>query len=142
MSTNLRTVDARDTIEHAYTIMHDTGVHHLVVLSDGRLVGLVSADRLEHGEADGILRVEDVMRRHVRCVPPDTPLARAAALLRDERVGALPIVSDDRVVGIVTVWDLLDVIARGTEPATRATHRRLTGRKGAAGAVVTADRAR
>jgi CBS domain-containing protein len=141
MSTNLRTVDARDTIEHASAMMHDAGVHHLVVLSGGRLVGLVSADRLEQGETEGILRVEEVMRRHVRSVPPDTPLTRAAGLLRNERVGALPIVSEDRVVGIVTVSDLLDVIAHGSELATGASHRRLSGRKRTAGAVVAADRA-
>ena len=103
-----------------------------MVLSGGRLIGLVSADRLEHGEAEGILRVEDVMHRHVRCVPPDTTLARAAALLRDERAGALPIVSDDRLVGIVTVSDLLNVIASSDELASDATRPPATGRKSGA----------
>jgi len=113
MSTNVRRIDARETIEYARKLMNDAGVRHLIVLHGLRMTGLVSADQLERGEAEGILRVEDVMRRHVRCAAPDTTVPRAAALLRADSGGALPIGHDDHVVGIVTASDLLDVMARG-----------------------------
>jgi len=142
MSTNVRTVDARDTIEHASAVMHDAGVHHLVVLSGGQMIGLVSADRLERGQAEGILRVEDVMRRHVQCAPTDATLAQAAALLRDEPAAALPIVSYGRVVGIVTVSDLLNVIASSGQLASDATRPPATGRKSGARPVLAGDRSR
>ena len=102
----------RRTDPRARAMMADARVHHLVVLHDGHVVGLVSADQLELGQAEGVRRVEDVMCRHLRCAMPDTTLPEAVTLLRGQRSGALPIVSRDRVVGIVTASDLLDVIAR------------------------------
>jgi CBS domain-containing protein len=100
MSTDVRTVEGGELIPRARAMMADARVHHLVVLHDGHVVGLVSADQLELGQAEGVRRVEDVMCRHLRCAMP-----------------ALPIVSRDRVVGIVTASDLLDVIARSGDSA-------------------------
>ena len=51
------------------------------------------------------------MTRKVLTVDPDTPLDDAARLLRRERIGALPVVSAGRVVGIVTRSDLLEALA-------------------------------
>jgi len=113
MSTRVRTVDARETVAQALATMKAAGVHHLVVLDGGRMTGLVSADRLERGAAEGILRVENVMCRRVRQAAPDTTLPEAAALLRGDSAGALPITIDGRIVGIVTASDLLEWIARG-----------------------------
>ena len=113
MSTDLRTIEGAELIARARAMMEDARIHHLVVLHDGRVVGLVSADQLELGEAEGVRRVEDVMFRHLRCAMPDTTLPEAVTLLRGQRSGTLPIVNRDRVVGIVTASDLLDVIARG-----------------------------
>src|SRR5690348_6669775 len=96
MSTDVRTIEAGELIERARAMMDDARVHHLVVVRGGRVVGLVSADRLELGEAEGVLRVEDVMWRHLRCATPETTLADAATLLRGQRSGALPIVNGDR----------------------------------------------
>ena len=142
MSTSVRTVDARETIARALATMKDAGVHHLVVLDGGRMTGLVSADRLERGDAEGILRVENVMCRRVRQAALDTTLPEAAALLRGDSAGALPIVKDGRIVGIVTASDLLEWIARGgrvapTEGSGLPNRRRASGR-----AVVSGVRAR
>ena len=49
--------------------------------------------------------------RELLTVEPDTPLEDAARLLRRERIGALPVVSAGRVVGIVTRSDLLEALA-------------------------------
>jgi len=120
LSTDVRTIEGGELIARARTMMDDARVHHLVVLHGGRVVGLVSAEQLELGEAEGVLRVEDVMWRHLRCATPGTTLAEAATLLRGQRSRALPIVNDDRVVGIVTASDLLDVIARSGGSANAA----------------------
>lgn len=117
MSTDVRTVEGGELIPRARAMMADARVHHLVVLHDGHVVGLVSADQLELGQAEGVRRVEDVMCRHLRCAMPDTTLPEAVTLLRGQRSRALPIVNRDRVVGIVTASDLLDVIARGGDSA-------------------------
>jgi CBS-domain-containing membrane protein len=142
MSTNVRRVDARETIEYARKLMNDAGVRHLVVFDGLRMTGLVSADQLDRGAAEGILRVEDVMRRHVRCAAPETTVPRAAALLRADFGGALPIGHDDHVVGIVTASDLLDVIARGGRLVPADTRKRSKHRKSPTPATVIGARIR
>jgi len=133
MSTSVRTVDARETIAQALAMMKDGGVHHLVVLDRGRMTGLVSAERLQRGEAEGILRVENVMCRRVRLAAPETTLPEAAALLRGDSAGALPVMNGARVAGIVTASDLLEWIARGagdvpSGPSGPPNPRQATGR--------------
>jgi CBS domain-containing protein len=64
------------------------------------------------GAEPSAIPVEDVMTLDVLTVEPDTPLDDAARLLRRERIGALPVVSAGRVVGIVTRSDLLEALAQ------------------------------
>jgi acetoin utilization protein AcuB len=52
------------------------------------------------------------MTHDVLTVEPDTPLDDAARLLRRERIGALPVVSGGRIVGIVTRSDLLEALVQ------------------------------
>ena len=136
MSTDVRTIEGGETIARARAMLDDARVHHLVVVRGERVVGLVSAEQLELGEAEGVLRVEDVMCRHPRCVTPDTTLAEAATLLREQRSGALPIVNDGGVVGIVTASDLLDVIASGGRLANGSKRAKARSARQHAGPVV------
>ncbi len=62
-------------------------------------------------------RVENVMTANPRSVEPETDVAEAARILRDENVGSLPVVRDGRVTGIVTDRDLaIRVLAEGRDP--------------------------
>src|SRR4051812_20441531 len=110
MTRNVRTIDQQEPIERARTAMQLRRIHHLVVVGGGRIVGLVSSDMLERGEAEGIARVEDVMLRHVPVAAPDLTIKQAANLLRGRTVGALPVLDREQLVGIVTVSDLLNLL--------------------------------
>jgi acetoin utilization protein AcuB len=48
------------------------------------------------------------MTRNPLTISPDSPAAQAAQMMRDHKFGSLPVVEQDRVVGIVTVSDILD----------------------------------
>lgn len=62
-------------------------------------------------------RVENVMTANPRSVDPETDVAEAARILRDENVGSLPVVRDGRVTGIVTDRDLaIRVLAERRDP--------------------------
>ncbi len=115
MSTKVLTIDLHEPIERARAEMDSRRVHHLVVVDGGRVVGVVTSELLAWGEAEGIARVEDVMFRHVVTGTPDLTIREAANLLRGRTIGALPIFQSGRLVGIVTISDLLEVLGRGAE---------------------------
>jgi CBS domain-containing protein len=62
-------------------------------------------------------KVHEVMTDRPRCVSPETPVSEAAQLMESEDVGALPILEDDRLVGMVTDRDIvIRAIAAGKDP--------------------------
>jgi CBS domain-containing protein len=54
--------------------------------------------------------VGDFMSRKLLIVRPDTSVGAAAALMREHAIGSLPVLRGTRLVGIVTVSDMLDVV--------------------------------
>src|ERR1700751_4073396 len=62
-------------------------------------------------------KVADVMTQRPRAVTPQTPLNEVAAVMETEDVGAVPIIDDDRLVGIVTDRDIVvRAFAKGKDP--------------------------
>lgn len=114
------TVPRHAPIMTAYALMADHGIRHLPVVEGDRLVGVVS-DRDLHRKASlrdacaadelrPLLSVpvgEIMTREGLLTVRPDTTMAEAASKLIAARVGSLPVVDGDRLVGILTTYDLL-----------------------------------
>jgi acetoin utilization protein AcuB len=65
------------------------------------------------------------MSPQVETVSPDTPLIQAAMLMRDNKVGGLPVVARDRLTGIITETDMLNALIQVliAEPASPPTER-------------------
>ena len=63
------------------------------------------------------------MTPDVLVATPQTPLKRAAALMRGNNIGCLPIVDGKHLVGIITTSDLLDLIATGSVVRRKPTPR-------------------
>ncbi|NOX53581.1 MAG: CBS domain-containing protein, partial [Planctomycetes bacterium] len=117
------TVGMDDSLNTARTLLARHNIHHLVVRSEGKVVGVVS-DRdvwthlspfvgREWSERQQDLetlerRVHQIMSRDPVLVSPETDAADAAALLVREGVSCLPVTDDGgKLVGIVTTKDLL-----------------------------------
>jgi len=119
-------VKPRDSIAHAREILEQHRINQLPVVVNGAVVGIVTDRDLRDAfpsvfdspgftgpshkparEPEKIL-VEEVMSAKAFTVGPDEPLAEAARLMRQERIGALPIVERDKLVGIITRADILD----------------------------------
>lgn len=144
MSPDVRTASPGQSAEAAYETMRARRIHHLAVVQDGDLVGVVT-DRDLAGARGAALRrgrvVGDLMTAGAVTVAPDVPVRRAANLMRGRSIGCLVVRDGHRVVGIVTVSDLLESIGRGVERPTevgrrwtlkhRAPHRKRAGAKGA-----------
>ena len=134
MSTDIKTVTPSVTVATARNLMRVDGIHHLLVVDDRRVVGIVS-DR-DLGGRVGALRAEggatsiaDVMSTHVVSVTADATIRQAANLMRGHGIGCLAIVADQKPIGIVTITDLLELIGRGVErPIERSTRWTLRGR--------------
>lgn len=109
MTAKVLTVEAQDTIARARARMRQKGVHQLVVTGRrGGVVGVIGAADVGSAPDDG--SVEEFMSRRLFIVRPDTSAGAAAALMRAHAIGSLPVVDGRRLVGIVTVSDMLDVI--------------------------------
>jgi CBS domain-containing protein len=94
------------------------GIHHLVVVDHGVIVGLLTQDVLRNRKAEGATRVEDAMLRNIAIAPPEMTLAEAVALIRPGHLQtAVPVVDNNRLVGIVTASDLLELAARIRRPS-------------------------
>jgi CBS domain-containing protein len=118
MSTQLLTVRPEDLVDLAASMMDWEKIRHVPVEDDeGRLVGIVSHRAIlrlvarGQGGTDQVV-VKDIMRRDPVKVTPQTPTVEAMKLMRDRAVGSLPVVEGDKLVGIVTEHDLIDVSAK------------------------------
>ena len=126
MAVDLFTVRSEDILDLAASLMHWRHVRHVPVEDDsGHLVGIVShRDMIELmalgkiGTSPSIV-VRDVMKTDVVTVSPETPTLEALELMRTRDIGCLPVVKDDRLVGLVTAHDFLTVSAKLFEEKLR-----------------------
>jgi nucleotide-binding universal stress UspA family protein/predicted transcriptional regulator len=109
MTRKVLTVEGDDTVERAGAMMKKAGVHQLVVRGRrGRVAGVIGAADLRAAPESGA--VADFMASKLLIVRPGTSLGSAAALMRANSIGSLPVLTGTRLVGIVTVSDMLDVL--------------------------------
>lgn len=120
MSTDLLTVRPDDVVDYVASIMHWERIRHLPVEDEnGRLVGLVAQrDLLPLLVQGSVLNrmqgvpVHAIMKRNLITVTPETPTLEAMGIMREQKIGCLPVLKDDHLVGIVTVYDLLAISVR------------------------------
>ena len=121
MKEQVESISPRESAESARTRMRVRRIRHLPVIEDGNLVGVVS-DRDLNGsvEARRFGSVGDVMSAPVVSANPEMTLRQAANQLRGRSIGCLPVLEEEKLVGIVTTTDLLELLGRGMErPAVR-----------------------
>jgi CBS domain-containing protein len=123
MSTDLFTVKPDDLIDLAASVMDWRHIRHVPVEDEeGRLVGLVTHRGLlrilnsgaSAGASAGVspTTVREVMVENPVTVSPSTSSLEAIQIMRSNRVGCLPVVENDQLVGIVTSYDFLEASAR------------------------------
>jgi len=117
MATDLRTVNEDEPIDLVANLMDWNRVHHIPVEdNDHRLVGLMSHRPLlrflasdEARRADGPIPTSQVMARDLITVGPDLGTLEAMDLMRQHGVSCLPVVQDDRLIGLVTEHDFMRI---------------------------------
>lgn len=124
MSEAVESIPADASVEDARELMRRHDVRHLVVVEADATVGVLSQHDLRRAEATAAVRA--LMSAPAVTATPQTTLRRAANLLRGNHVSCLPILDpEQRLIGIVTASDLLDLIGKGVtrEQIDGARHR-------------------
>jgi acetoin utilization protein AcuB len=122
MTGNPFTISPDQTIPEAQEIMMQHDVRRLPVIKNGKLLGIVSKEDIERyspskatslsmGEIIYLLsktKIKQIMSKDLITISPNALLEEAAILMRDNRVGFLPVVDEGKLVGIITESDIFD----------------------------------
>ncbi len=115
------TVSPGTQLKEAYKIMEEKNIRHLPVVSDGKIVGIVTDRDLRLATSllstypfDTSSAVEKVMSHPVKTTHPSDPIEIATRTMRELKIGCLPVVEENELIGIVTGMDLLDALLRLT----------------------------
>ncbi len=129
MSEKMVTISESDTLSTVEDIMTLGRVRHMPVVHAGKLVGVVSERDLlrtslsnltEFGSEERRLFLHAVEIARVMSAPPitiapDATVEEAAQVMADRKIGCLPVLEDDQLLGIVTETDVLRYFA-GVSP--------------------------
>ncbi len=110
-----------DTLRRARELISELGLRRFPVIEDGRLVGIVTDRDVRQADMSSAvvherryveyildrIQVRGIMTPDPVTVTPDTPIEEAARLILQHKVGGLPVVEGERLVGIITETDLI-----------------------------------
>jgi len=127
MSTHIYSLQPDDVTLAASRLMRERRIRHVLITQDEHLVGIVSdrdvrkavfRELVESQQADDRgpgqfrrVKLRDIMSHRVETVAPSTTLADAADRMTRAKVSALPVMEQQRLLGIITETDLLKVFA-------------------------------
>ena len=110
MTHNPRTVSPQDSIQHAARIMRDEDTGVVPVVDNGKPVGVITdRDIVVRAVAEGgqLNRpVRDIVTSELVAATPDMSLSEATELMSTHQVRRLPVVENNRLVGIVSIGDI------------------------------------
>lgn len=108
-------IGPEDSVLDAIRMMADNDVGSLVVLDDGKLAGIFTERHYARkvilkGRSSPSTPVRDVMESEVVCVGPDHTVEECMALMTADRIRHLPVLENERLVGIISIGDLVKSI--------------------------------
>ncbi|MBT5959601.1 MAG: CBS domain-containing protein [Nitrospina sp.] len=127
MSTKLITVSPEDKLDRVFFLYNFENIRPLPVVEKNKLVGILSDRDLKKilGPKKSIIekpdgttvqlstrKVKNIMRRGVLTIEPEQRAADAAAIMAKRKIGALPVVHKEKLVGIITATDILKAFVK------------------------------
>lgn len=123
MKKKVITIRPDDPIRLAMELMYKNRIRQLPVVEGRKVVGIITDRDLREASASSAtslsvweltylleqVKVKDVMTCDVITVSPETSVEEAARIINDHKIGGLPVVEEDILVGIITETDLLEL---------------------------------
>ncbi len=124
MMSVLTTIPRESSLLDAAMTMRRSSIRHLPIVDGEKLVGIITErdvlrcspsllSEITQDEYNAIFEntpIARVMTRDPISVAPDSPIRDAIALMMERKMGCLPVVEGERLVGILTRSDLLNVL--------------------------------
>ena len=121
MAQNPLTLDRNETLDLAESIMNLGRIRHMPVVDDGRVIGILSQRDLFRSAlltALGFgrktttaliktIKIKEVMTEDVITIAPETTIKDAARIMIDKKIGCLPVVENEKLIGLLTETDML-----------------------------------
>ena len=110
MSRELVTISSDKRVSQALQLMQQRQIRHLPVMEGGRMVGWITSRDLREVLLASMMEkitVADVMIKAPISVTADTGVEEAARLAQEHKIGGMPVLEGDRLVGVITMLDLI-----------------------------------
>ncbi len=118
----------------ALKLMADKNIGALIVLEEEELVGIVSerdyARKVAiHGKSPHDTAVKEIMTQRVLFVPPERSAEDCMAIMNDKRVRHLPVYENDKLIGVVSIGDVVKAVITEKKIALEQLENYITGRR-------------
>lgn len=131
MTVDPMTVGPRDSLQKAIELLRRRDIRSIPVVEENKLIGIVTdRDIRQVAPAYPLFRDEEEIRRYTEnlrvtaamtadpmTISPDAPLVQAAKVLETYRISSLPVVDGEKLVGMISVMDLLHAFVERNEDA-------------------------
>jgi acetoin utilization protein AcuB len=110
MSTGIVTISPDKRVGQALKLMQKHQIRHVPVMEKNRMVGWITSRDLREILLASMLediKVGDVMVQAPISVTPNTDVEEAARLIHEHKIGGMPVVEGDRLMGVITMQDLI-----------------------------------
>lgn len=132
-SRDIWTIDPEATVYDAIALMAEKSIGALLILSDGKLIGVLSERDyarkiILQGRASKSTRVREIMTDNPVTVTPWHSVDECMRIITHHRVRHLPVMEGDRLVGVISIGDLVNAIIEAQAHTIDQLHTYITGR--------------
>lgn len=118
MTKNVVTIDANKTVVEAAVLMSQSDVGDLVIMDGNTPVGIVTerdfVRRVFAEGKSGETKISEVMTSPLRVIDPEAPIKEAARRMVNKGIRRLPVIKDNKLVGILTAADFARHLSKKT----------------------------